>query len=115
VTRRHPTHRAASPYDVPMRAVAERVETNEALFAEANDSIALVAGTVTPRDVVPFLCECPDPRCSEIAEVSLGDYAVVRLFPNRFLIAAGCRGGDLPGTLIVEQAERFSIVDRLAD
>jgi hypothetical protein len=91
----------------------ERVSSNEARFAKANDGIALVAATQEPRALVPFLCECPDPRCSEIAELSLGEYAALRLFANRYLVAVGCRGGELPGTLIVEQTERFTVVDRL--
>jgi hypothetical protein len=114
VTARRTTRQTASAYDGLMQATAERVEANEAIFAEANDAIAVVAGTLAPRDVVPFLCECPSPRCSEIAEVALGEYAALRLFANRFLIAASCRSGDLAGTLIVERTERFSIVDRLA-
>lgn len=105
----------AEPYDAAMPRVAERVASNEARFAEANDSIAIVAGRLPPRELVPFLCECADPRCTEIAEAPLGEYAALRLFANRFLVAARCRGGEPPGTMVVTRTARYTIVDRLAD
>ena len=105
--------RGRTSYDERMRPTAERVASNEALFAEANEAIAVLAGSLEPRPTVPFLCECPDPRCLELAEASLGEYALVRLSPNQFLIAPDCRGGDLAGTRIVEQTERYMVVDRL--
>jgi hypothetical protein len=110
---RAPPH--VSSYDAAMAPTAERVASNEARFAAANDEIALVAATLSPRHHVPFLCECPSVRCAEIAELSLGEYAALRLFPSRFAIAAACRSGDLAGTQIVERTTRYTIVDRPID
>jgi hypothetical protein len=104
-----------NPYDGAMAQVAERVASNEARFAAANDEIALMAATLSPRRTVPFLCECPTASCSELAELSLGEYAALRLFPNRFVISAACRGGDYGGTQIVERTPRYTIVDRPID
>lgn len=101
-------------YDEAMPASAARVARNEELFSEANDRIAVVAGGLPPIGHVPFLCECPDGRCSEIVELSLGEYGALRLFANRFVISPRCRGGDRALTAIVERTERFTIVDRLA-
>ena len=101
-------------YDEPVQATADRVASNEALFAEANNTIATVAGTIAPRPLVPFLCECPNPRCTKIAELSLGEYGLLRLFANRFVIAPACRSGDRAGTIVVETTDRFTVVDRLA-
>jgi hypothetical protein len=98
-----------------MRPTAERVSSNEARFAAANDAIAYTAAALQPRPFVPFLCECPAPRCSEIAPLSLGEYAALRLFPSRFVVASGCRGGELAGAQIVERNERFTVVDRPID
>jgi hypothetical protein len=92
--------------------MAHRVASNEARFAAANDEIALMAATLSPRPFVPFLCECPTASCAEIAELSLGEYAALRLFPNRFVISTDCRGGDVAGTQIVERGPRYMIVDR---
>jgi hypothetical protein len=104
-----------SPYHGAMAPLAERVASNEARFAAANDEIALMAATLSPRRAVPFLCECPTAHCSELAELSLGEYAALRLFPNRFVISAACRGGDVGGTQIVERTPHYTIVDRPTD
>jgi hypothetical protein len=95
--------------------VAARVASNEARYAAANDSIAIVAGTLAAAHVIPFLCECPDRRCCEIAHASLGEYAALRLVPNRFLLAPRCRGGEPAGTTFIERTDRFTVVDRLDD
>jgi hypothetical protein len=104
-----------SAYDAAVTAVVDRVCSNEELFAAANDEIALVAGTLSPRPLVPFICECPTSGCSKIAELSLGEYAALRLFPNRFVVAADCGSGDLAGAQILERTERYTIVDRPID
>lgn len=93
----------------------DRVASNEARFARANDDIALVAVELRPRPLVPFLCECPDPRCREIADMSLGEYAALRLIANQYVVSSRCRRGELAGTLIVESNDRFTVVDRIAE
>jgi hypothetical protein len=94
---------------------ADRVWSNEARFAAANDEIALFAGTLAPRELVPFLCECRSARCTELAELSLGEYAALRLFSNRFLVAAACSSGELPESLVLERNERYALIDRPSD
>jgi hypothetical protein len=88
-----------------MRRTADRVASNEARFADASGA----------REQSPMLrlqCECPSPDCQKLAELSLAEYTLLRLFPNYFVIAAGCRAGELAGTQIVERNERFIVVDR---
>lgn len=97
-----------------MQPTLARVASNEALFAEANDSIAFVAAGLDPLPLVPFLCECPDATCCEIAELSLGEYAALRLFAHRFLVSCRCRAGELPGSELVERNERYAVVERPA-
>jgi hypothetical protein len=94
---------------------AQRVWSNEARFAAANDEIALFAGTLAPREFVPFLCECQSTRCTELAELSLGEYEALRLFANRFLVAPACSSAELPDSLVLERNERYTVVDRPSD
>jgi hypothetical protein len=94
-------------------AVDTRVMTNEARFAAANDAIAEVATTLLPRPLVPFLCECPDPRCTAVAALSLGEYASVRLFANRFVVSSRCSDTEPASSLVVESCDRYTVVDRL--
>lgn len=104
--------RRSGAYDRSMQQTLDRVASNEARFAEANDRIALVAAALDPVPLVPFLCECPNARCSEIAELTLGEYASLRLFVHRFLVSTRCRGGDAPGSEIVTRTARYSVVER---
>lgn len=95
-----------------MRATLLRVASNEARFAEANDAIALKAAVLDPVPLVPFLCECPDPLCTQIAELTLGEYAVLRLVADHFLVSCRCRAGELPGSEVMQRTERYSVVER---
>ncbi|MGZ4388482.1 MAG: hypothetical protein ACXVZL_03790 [Gaiellaceae bacterium] len=96
-----------------MRSTLARVASNEAVFAAANDSIADVAARLGEEmPLVPFLCECPDPACTELAELSLGEYAALRLFADRFLVSRSCLGGDIAGSVLLALNDRYAVVDR---
>lgn len=91
-----------------------RVASNEAMFAAANDAIALRAASIEPVPLVPFLCECAEPACTEIAEMTLGEYATLRLFAQRFVISPRCSGGEVAGAELLERTLRYSVVERPA-
>ena len=54
---------------------------NEAIQASA-DSLALVGR-------IPFVCECPDPECSEIVRLSFEAYEAIRQYPRQFFNVSG--------------------------
>ena len=64
----------------------ERIARNDATFRHANERIERAAEQADV-ELVPFLCECADERCTEIVRVSLADYEAVREHPERFLTA----------------------------
>jgi hypothetical protein len=97
-----------------VRATLLRVASNEARFAAANDAIAVQAAVLDPVAFVPFLCECPNPQCTQIAELTLGEYAVLRLVADHFLVSCRCRGGDVAGSEVVHRTARFTVVERPA-
>ena len=102
-----------SSYDAPVSSTHARVASNEAAFAAADDSIAEVAaGLGEQLPLVPFLCECPEPSCCEIAELSLGEYAALRLFADHYLVSRNCRGGELAGSVLLTANDRYAVVDR---
>jgi hypothetical protein len=45
---------------------------------ESNDQIARTAARLHFVARVPFLCECDDPQCHELVQLSLGDYERAR-------------------------------------
>lgn len=71
-----------------MDYMAARVAMNQARFREANEGIeprAVIAGI----EMVPFICECANPKCTQIIRVTTREYEVVRADPVLFLNAPG--------------------------
>ena len=38
---------------------------------------------------IPFVCECPDPDCSEIVRLTFDEYEAIRQYPRRFFNVSG--------------------------
>lgn len=68
---------------------ARRIAENQSRFREANEQIEAAAGRMQLRDVVPFLCECPRERCTEIVRMTLSEYEGIRQSATCFLCAPG--------------------------
>lgn len=60
---------------------------------------------------VPFICECPDPACTDVLIIDLGDYEAVRRHPRRFLNA---RGHDGSAGVEVERHANYVVVEQRA-
>jgi len=57
----------------------------------------------------PFLCECGDPRCTELIRLSLGQYEHVRTHANWFLVATG---HDAEKARTVEGHDGYAIIEK---
>jgi hypothetical protein len=91
-----------------MSSSAERKGENEARFREANESLAPEARALRGGDeaaLVPFLCECPDVRCTRVLMLSLEEYEAVRAHPHDAICLHGHE--DLTIERVVEEHERF--------
>ena len=86
----------------------ERAARNEAAFREANEGIAQAADGMAELPVVPFICECDDPRCTEIIKLSLEDYRSVRSHPRHFVV----NPGHEPDSEIVGTIGSFAVVEK---
>jgi hypothetical protein len=93
----------ASQDDQTARMVA--VQT----FRNANDGIARKAGEFGVTEApLPFVCECSDRGCRELAHLTLGEYEEVRSEPNRFLVVPGHDGEAHERTL--KATDRYVMV-----
>lgn len=94
----------------------ELIVRNHAIFREANEGIREAAEEhVENRDgdvLVPFICECADPNCTEIVRATLEQYREVRNKPRLFLNVPGHQAssqgwaeaaGGYDGYVIVEK------------
>ena len=64
-----------------MTTPAERKALNEGTFREANEALERGARELIGADddsLVPFICECPNPGCTQVVLVTLSEYEDVR-------------------------------------
>jgi hypothetical protein len=63
---------------------------NQALFREVNDRLRELNGRFERFEPMgSFLCECGDIDCTDEIELTLAEYADIRLHALRFAVAAG--------------------------
>jgi hypothetical protein len=88
---------------------------NEALFREVNERIVELETGLSGYEqddslLVGFVCECPQEDCSEIIELTRGQYEAVRSNPRRFLAVPGHEDGDIAH--VVDRHENYVVVEK---
>jgi hypothetical protein len=92
-----------------------RIAENQSMFRAANENIEVAARRNAVEDDVPFICECPQPRCTEIVPLALPVYMEVRGNPRRFFTAPGHEAASVESGagVVVSQAEGYVLVDKV--
>jgi hypothetical protein len=94
---------------------AEKVARNNSVFRDANEEIDAAATEHGLDDgrLTPFICECSDPRCTQIIRLTLREYRRVRGNPRWFAHAPGHEIA-VPGMVApVERNDRYVLVEKL--
>jgi hypothetical protein len=96
-------------------ATAEKIARNNAAFRAANEDIAQAASDngLTNGRKVPFLCECSDPRCSEVINLTLSEYRRVRGNPRWFAHTQGHETAVAGAVQLVEQHSGYVLVEKV--
>lgn len=95
------------------RLTEERIATNNAQFREANEKIRDAAERHEVANGVPFICECPDPSCTDILRLDLADYLAIRA-NARWFIKAPSHGPDPgPAARIVRDTGSHLVVEKV--
>jgi hypothetical protein len=91
--------------------MAERVARNDAAFREANEEIG---DRAAPADVelVPFICECADPRCTEIVRLSLDDYERIRADSRHFLNLPGHERSAAGFAQVIGRGDGYVVIEK---
>ena len=89
---------------------AERIGRNDAIFRNANEGISEAAEAAGIEDQVPFVCECADPACREIVQMSMQEYREIREDPRLFLNVPGHEASAQGWGQVVENRERYVVV-----
>jgi len=94
-----------------------RVAENQVTFRRANEEIEEVAAdlgeSLTVR-LIPFLCECAEPRCTQIIRLSRSEYEDVRASPRRFAVCPG-HEVTLVDERVVVRNDRFWTVEKVGE
>ena len=92
---------------------AERIGRNDAIFRHANEGINEVAEAQKIEDSVPFICECADPACVEIVQMSMKEYAEIREDPRTFLNVPGHEASAQGWAQVIESHDRYVVVVKI--
>jgi hypothetical protein len=93
-------------------ATAKRVGHNNAVFRDANERIHGAAEAYSVDELVPFLCECPDPTCTKIVRMPLVDYEFVRAAPTRFINAIGHPDSSHRWSTVVDRRDSYEVIEK---
>ena len=89
-----------------------RVAENESIFREVNEQvIRALPGAFGAEDYMQFVCECAQPSCTELIEMTRPQYETVRANGRRFAIRPGHETAGVER--VVESNERFEVVEKL--
>jgi hypothetical protein len=94
---------------------ARKLAQNNAIFREANEKIEVAAeGFGFDRaQVAPFICECSDPRCTTIVQLTLAEYDRVRSNGRWFVHAPGHETSVAGAVELVELNPGWALVEKV--
>ena len=92
---------------------AERVARNDATFREANEGIRDAAQAYDVQESIPFICECADPNCRELVQLSLASYEQIRQNSRHFLNVPGHDASAGGWAKVVEHHANYVIVEKV--
>jgi hypothetical protein len=104
---------------VATETIALRIAGNQHAFREANERIEETAGGLLHDiELLPFICECPDRDCVEIARLKRHEYECVRAKGNRFFVVPGHEVVEVEGETVArvgQRFDRFSIMEKVGE
>ena len=94
------------------RSAAQRAE-NESTFRRVNEGLEQKAEKWSfGEQPTPYLCECEDPRCTELVMLARSEYEVVRTHPRRFLVAPG---HDANEEQVIDRHDGYHVVEKTGE
>ena len=96
-----------------MATSAERKALNEGTFRDSNEKIekrAVEIIGVGDGGLVPFLCECPQMECTEIALLTLKEYEQVRSGSRQGLAVLGHEDPTIE--TVLQRNDRFVVTEK---
>jgi hypothetical protein len=89
----------------------EQKAHNQSTFRRANEEIKSARDHLGLGDGrTPFVCECEDERCRDVAFLTAAEYEEVRAHPRRFLVVLG---HESTADRVVERRDYYWISEKL--
>lgn len=96
-----------------MTSSEERKGQNQARFAGANEQLERGARRLVGADgsdLVPFICECPRPGCTEVALLTLPEYEEVRAHEAQSISVLGHEDESIED--VVKRTDRYIVTEK---
>ena len=92
-----------------------RIAENQSAFRAANERIETGAEQAGILVAVPFICECPRRRCTEIVRMTLDQYEHIRTNPVRFFTIPGHQdiSVEAGAAQLAEERDGYILVDNI--
>jgi hypothetical protein len=92
-----------------------RIAENQSTFRAANERIEAGAERARFFGAVPFICECPRLRCTEIVRMAFEAYEDIRANPVRFFTVPGHQdiAQAAGAALVVEERDGYVLLDKV--
>ena len=94
---------------------AERVALNDAAFRKANEAIRARADDWDMEGLLPAICECAEPRCTELLQLTAAEYEEVRANARWFINAPGHHVNAQGWARVVDERDRYEIAEKIGE
>lgn len=93
-----------------MSRSVEQAARNEATFRLANERLERKAVELGFGEAsTPYLCECEEPACTKVVELTREEYESVRAHPKRFVMVSGHQESL---DRVIQEKDRFMIIQK---
>jgi hypothetical protein len=92
---------------------AERIARNESIFRNANEGISNALEAEDILEPMPFVCECADPGCREMVNMTLIEYRRIREDARTFWHIASHEPASQGSTQILETHDGYVVVEKI--
>ena len=94
----------------------ERLARNEDAFRRVNERLHALATIAGEADTYErFVCECADPACSVVVELTPDEYRAVRDDRARFIVYPSVSHFDPTIEVVVERRDRLWVVEKYGE
>ena len=98
-----------------MSAGEHRPDATEQVFRRANLTLeetyrGAVPTGLTDAGHAPFICECSNPHCTSVLQLTLEEFEQIRGVPGHYVVVPGHVVSDF--RRVVDETDRFTVLEK---